>query len=204
MRKAKAWQSDIETQFAVQRRMADWYFTQASTWAELVAAHEQWVGNFNYQDHWAHRFRHDERASPAEVLAWVCGHVWEETELHHAFYAMRFGRKLDKLGYVRFRRWRIYGEEGLVGRPVAVWLYQEQLTIEFAEQALAHYSVKYAPDQKHLREVFAHQLLVTQYRSPQLRRWDLGDDEWLKVVRVPQVAQRKHARVMGVQGTLPL
>ncbi|HSH77212.1 MAG TPA: DDE-type integrase/transposase/recombinase [Herpetosiphonaceae bacterium] len=111
--KGQAWQSYIETQFAVQRRMADWHFAQASTWAALVAAHEQWVGNFNYQDHWAHRFRHDERSSPAEVLAWVCGRVWDEADLHHAFYALRFGRQLDKLGYVRFRHWRIYGEEGL-------------------------------------------------------------------------------------------
>ena len=184
--------------------MADWHFAQAATWAALVAAHEQWVGNFNYQDHWVHRFRHDERSSPAEVLAWVCGRVWDEAELHHAFYALRFGRKLDQFGYVRFRHWRMYGEEGLVGRPVAVWLYQEQLTIEFAEQPLTHYRVKYASDQKQLREVSDPQLLVTQYRSPQLRLWELGDGEWLKVVRLPQSARRKSPPLKGVQGVLPL
>jgi transposase len=35
------WQSYIETQFNVQRRMADWQFAQAATWVELLAAHDQ-------------------------------------------------------------------------------------------------------------------------------------------------------------------
>lgn len=33
------------------RRMADWDFGRAATWAELLAAHDQWVVNYNYQDH---------------------------------------------------------------------------------------------------------------------------------------------------------
>lgn len=32
------WQSYIETAFNVQRRMADWHFARAESWAELVAA----------------------------------------------------------------------------------------------------------------------------------------------------------------------
>ena len=85
-----------------------------------------------------------------------------------------------------------------------MWLYKEQLTIEFAEQPLTHYRVKYAPDQKQLREVDEPQLLVTQYRSLQLRLWDMGDGEWLKVVRLPEYAERKRTRILAVQGTLPL
>jgi hypothetical protein len=31
------WQLYIETNFNVQRRMADWYFAKTNTWAELAA-----------------------------------------------------------------------------------------------------------------------------------------------------------------------
>ncbi len=30
-----------ETTFNVQRRMADWHFAKATTWAELLAVHDQ-------------------------------------------------------------------------------------------------------------------------------------------------------------------
>jgi len=43
----------------------------------------------------------------------------EPAELHRIFYATRCGRKLDKLGYIRFRHWRIYGEHGLARRQAA-------------------------------------------------------------------------------------
>jgi hypothetical protein len=56
----------------------------------------------------------------------------------------RFGRRLDKAGYARFRHWRVYAEQGLAGEHVAVWLYAENLTVEFADEALARYSVAYA------------------------------------------------------------
>ena len=55
------WQSLIETNFGVQARMADWDFSRATTWAELLTVHEQWVANFNDQVHWAHRRRQDGR-----------------------------------------------------------------------------------------------------------------------------------------------
>src|SRR5579871_4183165 len=81
------------------------------------------VADFNYQVHWAHRERQDNRQSPAEVLGWVSGVVRTPEQLHRIFYATRFGRWLDKAGYVRFRHWRLYGEQGLARQQVAVWLY---------------------------------------------------------------------------------
>jgi hypothetical protein len=102
--------------------MADHEFMQATTWAELQAAHRRWFGDYNYQVHWAHRFWEDARASPAEVLDWVTGQRWEPEALHVAFYTTRFGRRLDRLGYVRFRQYRLYGEPGLARGHVAVWL----------------------------------------------------------------------------------
>ena len=75
---SQSWQSYIETTFNIQRRMADWYFAQATTWPELRDTHDRWVADYNYQVHWAHRERADQRRSPAEVLGWVTGTVYAE------------------------------------------------------------------------------------------------------------------------------
>jgi hypothetical protein len=171
--KKQAWQSYIETHFNVQRRMADWHFAHAETWTELVATHDRFVADYNFQVHWAHRDRQDDRHSPAEVLGWVQGTQRDPAELHRIFYATRFGRRVDKLGYVRFRHWRIYGEHGLARRQAAVWLYGETLLLEFSDEPLAQYSVAYELDHRHLREVVPRQLFDTQYQSPQLPLWEL-------------------------------
>lgn len=101
----------------------------------------------------------------------------DPAELHRIFYATRLGRRLDNLGYVRFRHWRIYGEYGLARRQAAVWLYGETLILEFSDEPLAQYSVTYEPDRRHLRNVMPRQLFETQYRSPPLALWELGDGE---------------------------
>ncbi len=102
-----------------------------------------------------------------------------------------FKRRLDRRGYLQFRSWRLYAEPGLERHQVAVWLYKEQLTVEYRDAQLVQYSVAYQPDGKHFREVTAPQLYETPYRSPQLPLWQFGDDEWLKILRLPQVSKRK-------------
>lgn len=202
--KKQAWQSYIETHFNVQRRMADWHFAHAETWTELVASHDQFVADYNYQIHWAHRDRQDDRHSPAEVLGWVQGGQRDPADLHRIFYSTRFGRKLDKLGYVRFRHWRIYGERGLARRQAAVWLYGETLLLEFSDEPLAQYRVTYEPDRRHLRDVVPWQLFETQHRGPQLSLWELGDGEWLKVVRLPPYTRSMSHPSRAVQSSLAL
>ncbi len=184
------WQSYIETQFNVQRRMADWHFRQAENWSELKAAHDRWVVDFNYQSHWAHRHREDGRHSPAEVLGWVSGRQYTPDVLHRAFYTSRFGRRLNRAGYLRFRHWRLYGERGLAGQAAAVWLYGEQLTVAFADEALAEYRVSYQPGQRQFNAVVEAQLFETPYRSPQLSFWERDELEWFSVIRVPPYATR--------------
>ena len=156
------WQNYIETAFNSMRRMADWDFGRAATWAELLAAHDQWVVNDNYQDHWAHRQRDAAVRSPAAVLAWVHGREFSPAALHRVFYATRFGRTVDRLGYVRFRHWRVYGERGVAG---------EHLTVEFADEPLARYRVTDQPDKRHLQAVTEPHLFETPHRSPQLPLW---------------------------------
>ncbi|MDQ6602367.1 MAG: hypothetical protein M3Z19_06525 [Chloroflexota bacterium] len=62
-----------------------------------------------------------------------------------------------------------YGERGLGKEHAAVWLYGETLTIEFADEPLARYRVRYQPDKKHLRTVEEPQAYETPFRSPNWR-----------------------------------
>src|SRR5260370_23441014 len=57
--KRQAWQSYIESNFNAQRRLADWHFEKAQTLEDLLAAHEKWLLDFNYQHHFAHEKRED-------------------------------------------------------------------------------------------------------------------------------------------------
>ncbi len=201
--KRQSWQNLIETHFNTQRRMADFHFERAQTWEEMLAAHEQWVVAFNYQEHWAHRERQDNRHSPAEVLGWTTGAVRTPEQLHRIFYATRFGRLIDGAGYVRFRCWRVYGERGLAKKKAAVWLYRETLTIEFSDQPVSQYTVEYQPDAAHLRTITHPQLFDTPFRSPQLPLWELGEGEWLKVIRRPPRAPRRpKPPIVGIQEPL--
>jgi putative transposase len=187
----QSWQSYIETAFNIQRRMADWHFSQASTWAELLEAHDRWVADYNYQVHWAHRERQDGRHSPAGVLGWVSGTACSPEELHRAFYTTRFGRRIDRVGYVRFRHWRLYGERGLAGQQAALWLYAATLTLQFADEPLAQYAVTYAPDAAHFHAVTNTRLFETRFRSPQLNLWELRAEDWHLVLRLPESGRRR-------------
>src|SRR3712207_4936728 len=97
--RGKPWQNYVETtHFNIQRRMADYHFSVAESWPELLKVHEEWVSDYNEQSHWAHRERKDGRRSPQEVLGWVTGVRYRPEDLERAFFSIRFSRMLDPLG----------------------------------------------------------------------------------------------------------
>ena len=75
-------------------------------------------------------------------------------------------RVFDAGGYLRYKRWRIYGERGLAGTRGAVWLFGEVLTVGYEEEPLAQYRVQYAPEAR-----------------PYL--WAVDDLEWHAVMPLP-------------------
>lgn len=83
-----------------------------------------------------------------------------------------------------------------------MWLYGETLTIEFADEPLARYRVRYQPDKKHLRAVEEPQVYETPFRLPQLALWELDDTEWLKVIRRPDYAPRQPGQTSLRQASL--
>ncbi len=74
--------------------------------------------------------------------------------------------------------------------------------MSFEETALANYRVSYQPDRKHLRTIDEPKLFMTPYRSPQLPIWELGEDEWYKVVRLPSPSIRQRRATTGTQEVL--
>jgi transposase len=206
--RGKPYQSYVETTFNIQRRMADWHFLRAQSWQELVAAHEQWLTNYNEQSHWAHRERRDGRRSPQEVLGWLSGVRYRKEDLKRAFFSVRFSRMLDPLGYATFRRWRLYGEESLAGREAAIWLQEKSLTLEHAGEPLSRYEVEHDAAGSRAGKLLAvgRPVLFETARAlpqPRLFRLDvLGESGWLKALKLEEYAPRRPSGSPALQQIL--
>jgi hypothetical protein len=201
--KGRPWQNYSETTFGIQRRMADWHFARAESWAELAEAHDRFVLDYNAQEHFAHQRREDGRRSPGEVLSWISGIRFHPKDLERAFFSERFSRVLDASGYATLMRWRLYGEEALAGEEADLWLLENTLTLEHAGEPLSAYEVARdaagAPDDVRgrsgrLAAVRKPTLFESSYVAGQMRLFSLaetlGEDGWLKVLRLEDYAPR--------------
>lgn len=184
------WENYAETLFSIQRRLADHAFSNARTWPELQQAHQTWWTNYNTEHHCAQRERQDGRHSPYAVLRGVLGRTYPPEVLSRVLYATQFTRHLDRHGYIRFKNWRLFGEDGLAGELVSVWVYEGTLKIEYQTTALSLYSVRFSPDQQ-ITEATNPRRLETRFRSPQLDLWQISDTEWLLALRRPEPGPRK-------------
>ena len=204
--KRQPWQSFIETTFNIQRRLADFYFLNAESWEQLVAEHDRWLTSYNTQRHWAHEDRKDGRRSPTEVLGSMTLVRHHPKDLERAFFSTRFTRRLDGLGYARFRHWRIYGEEGLAWCEVALWLGTDGLAVENGGDTLSRYDVSFSPGNTKFEGVTNAQLFATRHRSPQLRLFALeqvlGEDGWLKALGLRGYAARSRSKPEMLQEVL--
>jgi len=201
----KPYQSYIETTFGIQKRMADWHFARAGTFSDLAKAHDAWREDYNAQRHWAHEKREDGRRSPQDVLGFYTALLrHREEDLHRAFFSTRSTRVLDALGYVRFLDWRLYGEETLPRREVAVWLQPEGLTLEYGGQPLSSYDVELSRETGKPKAVRSARLFETTYQrsSPQLRLFALEEAGWLTALKLEEYAPRRSSDPMALQEVL--
>ena len=209
--KGRPWQNYSETTFGIQRRMADWHLQNAESWVELSAAHDRFVADYNAQSHFAHQKRGDVRRSPGEVLSWVSGMRFHPKDLERAFFSERRTRVMDASGYVTVMRWRLYAEEELAGKEADLWLLEKTLTVEHAGQALSVYEVDHDPaggksGSGRLLEVKKATLFETPFASGQMRLFGLaeglGDDGWLKMLRLEDYAPRSTRQPAMLQQVL--
>jgi putative transposase len=198
--KGQPWQSYLETAWNIQRRMADHYFAQAEDWPGLLEEHDRWMADYNLQEHYAHQHRKEGRRSPSAVLSWVRTPRFQEEDLERAFFLARHTRTVDGLGYLVLQRHRLYAEEGLAGMEVAVWVAEDELTVEYDGEALSRYEVECEPATGvravgRLRKVKGHTLFETAIISPQLRLFDLGEvlgeEGWMKVIKLDEYTPRQ-------------
>jgi hypothetical protein len=200
------WQNYAETLFSIQRRLGDHAFSNARTWPEIQQAHQTWWHNYNREHHFAHRERQDGRHSPEAVLRGVLGRTIPEDVLSRALYATQFTRQIDRHGYVRFKHWKFFGENGLAGEEVSVWIYEDTLKVEHQATTLSLYSIRMDSDQQRITSVSNARRLETHFRSPQLDLWQLSETEWLLALRRPEsVARKKQNKIVALaeQLTLP-
>jgi putative transposase len=204
--KGQPWQNYIETFFNVQRRMADWHFEKAQSWEDLLAAHEKFVLEYNFQHHFAHEKRDDGCHSPAAVLQWIKGMQPEPDLVHKAFSALCETRKLNRAGYARFRNFLLYGERALAGEETVINIFQDLLTLEYGDYPLSRYSVEWQPDDRHLLRVGNPRLYDHPYQSLQLPLWQAGEVEWHVIIRCepPVRRRRRKQRPAAIQLMLTL
>ncbi|MBA2679379.1 MAG: hypothetical protein H0U76_13395 [Ktedonobacteraceae bacterium] len=93
------------------------------------------------------------RFCPQDVLRGVLARTLPAPTLTRIFFATEFTRHLDRSGYIRFRRWRFYAEEGLARQRVQVSFYTSTLKIEYQDTELAFYTLKWEEDNKHITRV---------------------------------------------------
>jgi hypothetical protein len=205
--KGRPWQNYSETTFGIQRRMADWHFARAESWAELAEAHDRFVRDYYAQEHFAHHRRKDGRRSPSEVLSWVSGMRFHPEDLERAFFSERHTCVLDALGYATLMRWRLYAEEGRAGEEAELWLLAKTLTVE----PLSAYEVDYDAEggrgmTGRLLEVRKPTLFETPFVGGQMRLFGLaeilGEDGWLKALRLEVYALRRSSRSKMLQQVL--
>jgi len=124
----------------------------------------------------------------------VLGRTYPEEVLSRVLYATQFTRHLDRHGYVRFKKWRFFGEDGLADKEVSVWMYEGTLKIEYQTTTLSEYMLRFLPDHKQIQAVKNPRRIETQFVSPQLHLWRRGETEWLLALKQPERYKRKSKR----------
>jgi transposase InsO family protein/transposase len=187
----QSWQNLIETQFNVQRRLADAKFMQAETFAEIEDLHAAFIQLFNTTRHWAHRDRTDNRLTPVAVLDGRLGRSVTPEQLRRVFRHLQFSRVVNRHGNVSIQRFYIYAERGLTRRRVTLWFFEDRLHVEYKQTLLARYRYRLDRHSTKIGNISRPKLYRTQFASPQLELLELDDSQWTKIARRPEYARRR-------------
>jgi hypothetical protein len=97
------------------------------------------------------------------------------------------------------------GAGGYTGSQAELWLLAQTLTLEHAGEALSRYEVEHAPGAGRLQAVRRPALFETSrvLTQPRLFRLDaLGEEGWLKVLRLEEYAPQRPRGALALQQAL--
>jgi len=200
--KGKPWQNLIEAQFKIQLRIADFNFEQSQTFGQVQDHHADFIRIFNHTPHHAHKKRADHRRTPAQVLAWVRGHLVEPDKLQRLFQQLEFTRTVNRYGFVSIQRFFLYAEQGLSRQRVSIWILEGTLHVEYQNLILAQYQCDYHAHHHQLRQVSQPTLFQTPFVSPQLALFELDDQQWLKIRHRPPFQRQNRPQFTHFQPAL--
>ena len=101
--------------------------------------------------------------------------------------------------------YRFFGEDGLSGEQVSVWVYEGTLKIEYQATALSEYALQVSPDHQRIEAVKNPRRIETHFRSPQLHLWQTSATEWRLSLRRPDPAPRRNrGKLVPLARQLPL
>ena len=140
-------------------------------------------------------------------------------DLERTFFSERFSRVLDASGYATLMRWRLYGEEALAGKEADLWLLENTLTLEehageplepLSAYEATHDAAGSSDDVRgrsgRLAAVRKPTLFETPYAAGQMRLFGLaetlGEDGWLKALKLEDYAPRRSRRPEMLQQVL--
>jgi transposase InsO family protein len=192
------WQNLAEGGFAIQRRMLDAYVTGCTDRATVYRQHAQFVQDYQFWGHWAHK-RTDAQGriyyrSLEVVLGSTRGRMVEPVRLRRVFRLRQQTRQVRPQGQIRRHNFGLFVDHGLSGQTVEVLIYDEALRIEQAEHLLVAYPCVYDTRQRRITAVdgtgrqqyhrvqmvqlmlWTLELVRTVWRMPQYRRasWRRG------------------------------
>ena len=179
--KRQPWQNLIEPQFRIQQRLADLKFEESSSLHEIQEHHAAFIQIFNTTNHWAHRKREDQLKTPVAVLGWEQGRPVQPEQLRSIFRHLQYSRKVNQQGLISVQRFYVYAHRGLTSKRVAVWIYENRMTIEHQHTPLAKYTVSLDRHRRTLTSIEDPQILPTVFQPPQLELFELDETQWKRV-----------------------
>jgi transposase InsO family protein len=205
--KGHPWQNLAESGFAVQRRMLDAYVVGCTERPLVYRQHAQFVHDYQCWGHWAHKCRDAQgRVSylaPEVVLGSTKGRAVDPGRLRRIFRLRQVTRTVRRDGQIRLHNFGLYIDRDRWGQTVAVWIDDEVLRIEQADQLLVVYPCVYDTRQRRVTAVDADgRQQYHHVQAMQLLLWTL---ELIRSVwRMPRYHRRpRHqgahsARQMGL------
>jgi hypothetical protein len=148
------WQHLAEGGFAVQRRMLDAYVVGCTEREPVYRQHAQFVQDYQFWGHWAHKRTDDQgriySLSPEVILGQTKGRAVDAVRLRRVFRLRQLTRQVRPYGQIRLHNFGLYIDRALWAQTVEVFIYDDALRVEQAQQLIVLYPCLYDSTQRRI------------------------------------------------------